>query len=90
MATRKVTITLDEDLAEAMSAVAREEGIPLSRLVATAAERELRLRIGRAVVAEWQTEHGPFTAEEIAAVKAELAAADAEYHGPAGWSTGAA
>lgn len=62
----------------------------VSRLIAAAAERELRLRIGRGVVTEWQAEHGPFTAEEIAAVKAELAAADAEYHGPGDWGTSAA
>lgn len=78
MATRKVTITLDEHLAEAMSAAAHRAGIPLSRLIASAAEREMRLSIGRAVVAEWQAEHGAFTPAELAAARAEMAAADLE------------
>ena len=79
MATKKVTITLDESLVEALAGAAEEEGIPLSRLVAGAAERELRLRAGRAVVQEWQAQHGAFTPEEVAAARADLASADAEY-----------
>ncbi|MEO3749217.1 hypothetical protein [Streptomyces sp. B6B3] len=79
MASKKVTITLDESLVEAMSTVAQEAGVPLSRLIARAAERELRLRAGRVAVQEWQEEHGAFTPEELAAARAEMAAADAEY-----------
>ena len=79
MASRKVTITLDEDLVEAMSRTARETGVPLSRLIASAAEREMRRRIGLAAVAEWEAEHGAFTPEELAAARAEMAAADNEY-----------
>ncbi|MEI7033304.1 hypothetical protein [Streptomyces pratensis] len=79
MATKKVTITLDESLVEALAGAAEEEGIPLSRLVAGAAERELRLRAGRAVIQEWQAEHGAFTPEELAAARTDLAGADAEY-----------
>jgi hypothetical protein len=79
MATRKVTITLDEKLADAMSSAAREAGIPLSRLMASAAEREMRLSFGRRVLAEWQEEHGAFTPEELAAARAEIAAADLEH-----------
>jgi hypothetical protein len=90
MASKKVTITLDEVLVEAMSAVAREAGVPLSRLIASAAERELRLRVGRAVAAEWQAEHGAFTPEELAAARAEMAAADAEYLGGRNTGAGAA
>src|SRR5690349_8846159 len=78
MATRKVTITLSEELIEALGAAAREDHVPLSRLVASAAESELRRRAGRRLIAEWQAEHGAFTAEELAAARAEMAAADAE------------
>ena len=78
MASKKVTITLAEDLVEQISAAAREDGIPVSRLVASAAERELRLRLGRKLIAEWQAEHGAFTPEELAAARAEMAVADAE------------
>ncbi|MFK0114521.1 hypothetical protein [Streptomyces sp. NPDC090994] len=86
MATKKVTITLDEALVEALAGAAEEEGIPLSRLVAGAAERELRLRAGRAVIQEWQAEHGAFTPEELAAARSDLAAADAEYLSSSGAS----
>jgi hypothetical protein len=79
MANRKVTITLDQKLADALSGAAREAGIPLSRLIASAAEREIRLSFGRRLLAEWQEEHGAFTPEELAAARAEIAAADLEY-----------
>ncbi|HTZ90956.1 MAG TPA: hypothetical protein VMB74_01060 [Streptosporangiaceae bacterium] len=79
MASRKVTITLDEELARALGVAARDAGIPLSRLIASAAEREMRLRIGQAAVAEWEAEHGAFTPEELAAARADMAAADDEF-----------
>lgn len=78
MAVKKVTVTLPEELVEALGAAAREDGVPLSRLVASAAEGELRRRVGRRLVADWQAEHGAFTVEEIAAARAEMAAADAQ------------
>ncbi|WP_431906154.1 ribbon-helix-helix domain-containing protein [Micromonospora carbonacea] len=84
MAARKITVTLPEELVEALGAAAREDGVPLSRLVASAAESELRRRVGRRLVAEWQAEHGAFTVEELAAARAEMAAADAQALGAAG------
>ncbi|WP_229399245.1 ribbon-helix-helix domain-containing protein [Micromonospora okii] len=84
MAAKKVTVTLPEELVEALGAAAREDGVPLSRLVANAAESELRRRVGRRLVAEWQAEHGAFTVEEIAAARAEMAAADAQALGAGG------
>jgi post-segregation antitoxin (ccd killing protein) len=79
MATRKVTITLDEDLADAMAGAARAAGVSLSRLIASAAEREMRRSIARSVLAQWQEEHGAFTPAEMAAARAEMAAADLAY-----------
>jgi predicted transcriptional regulator len=76
---RKVTITLDQELVDALAVAAREAGIPLSRLIASAAEREMRRHIGLAAVAGWEAEHGAFTPEELAAARAEMAAADNEY-----------
>jgi post-segregation antitoxin (ccd killing protein) len=84
MAARKVTVTLSEELVDALGVAAREDGVPLSRLVASAAERELRRRAGQRLIAEWQAEHGAFTADELAAARAETAAADAEALGVAG------
>jgi metal-responsive CopG/Arc/MetJ family transcriptional regulator len=78
MAAKKVTITLPEELVEALGAAAQEDGVPLSRLVAGAAENELRRRAGRQLLADWQAEHGSFTLEELAAARAEMAAADAQ------------
>ncbi|GAB3752271.1 hypothetical protein GCM10028864_29540 [Microlunatus parietis] len=75
---KKVTVTLPEDLVAALGDAARDEGIPLSRLIAGAAEDELRRRTGRKLLASWQEEHGAFTAEELAAARAEMAAADAQ------------
>jgi len=86
MSAKKITVTLPEELVQALSEAAREDGVPLSRLVAGAAESELRRRIGRHLVADWQAEHGAFTLEELAAARAEMAAADAEAFGVAGHS----
>ncbi|MBE1874249.1 hypothetical protein [Myceligenerans pegani] len=79
MASKKVTITLDEALVEALTAAAHEDGVPVSRVVSSAAERELRRRAGMAVVREWEAEHGAFTPEELAAARAELAEAEAAH-----------
>jgi post-segregation antitoxin (ccd killing protein) len=79
MATKKVTVTLPTDLIDLVNTAAAEAGVPVSRFVSSALERELRRRLGLALVAEWEAEHGPITAAERAAVRAELAAADAEY-----------
>jgi hypothetical protein len=84
MAAKKVTITLSEELVAALGVAAREDGVPLSRLVASAAERELRRRLGQQLIMDWQAEHGAFTAEELAAARAEMAGADAEALGVSG------
>ncbi len=84
MASKKITVTIPEELAATVSAAAEEAGIPLSRLVSSALERDLRLRAGRVLIAEWQAEHGSFTPAELAAARAEMAAADAEALGGAG------
>jgi post-segregation antitoxin (ccd killing protein) len=79
MATRKVTITLDETLVDAMAEAARAAGVSLSRLIASAAEREMRRSIARTVLAQWQEEHGAFTPADLAAARAEMAGADIAY-----------
>ena len=66
---------LPQELADALRAAAREDGVPLSRLLASAAERELRRRSGPRPLPGWQAEHGVFTAGELAAVRAESATA---------------
>ena len=81
MASRKITITLPDDLIAALGDVAEQDGVPLSRLIAGAAETELRRRGARKVIEEWQDEHGAFTPDELAAARAEMAAADVELLG---------
>jgi hypothetical protein len=51
--------------------------------IAHAAGRELRLRVGRAEIADWQAERGVLTLQELPGARAEMAAADAEYVGRA-------
>ncbi|MER8232329.1 CopG family transcriptional regulator [Streptomyces sp. NPDC101490] len=77
MATKKVTVTIPEDLLEEVRAEAAEYG--LSAYVAEA----LRLRRDRDRLRElvdWlEEEHGPVTGGERAAATAELDALDAEH-----------
>jgi len=79
MATKKVTVTLPTDLIDLVNTAAAEAGLPVSRFVSSALERELRRRLGLALVAEFEAEHGAFTPAEMAAARAKMAAADAEY-----------
>ena len=78
MATRKVTVTLSEELIAELTDLARSRDMPVSRLVAQAVARELRMAAGRSALEEWQHEHGPLTPEELSRARAEAAAADAE------------
>jgi predicted transcriptional regulator len=76
MVTRKVTVTLPEDVVAALTAAAEADGVPVSRMVSRAVETELQQRLAREVIAEWQRENGAFTPEETARVDAAVAAAD--------------
>lgn len=77
MATKKVTVTIPEDLLEEIRGEAAERG--LSAYIADA----LRLKQDRdrlRELADWlQEEHGPVTDEEHAAALAELEDLDAEH-----------
>lgn len=77
MASKKVTITLPEELVRELSDLAGRAGVPLSRLIAEAAARDLRQREGQDALAAWQAENGQFTAAEMAAARAEAASVDA-------------
>ena len=75
----KLAITVDPDVYAQVIAAAEAEGVSVSAWMTAAARRELRLREGLAAVAEWEAEHGAFTPEELAAARAEMAAADDDY-----------
>ena len=69
MATKKYTVTLPEELAEAIRAEVGPGGF--SRYVTQAIERQReRDRLGEAV-AWWEKEYGPVTETEMAAAEAE-------------------
>lgn len=72
MAVRKLSVALDELVAEAAAASAERHGLSLSAWLNRAAEKALAIEDGLAAVAEWEAENGPFTAEEIASARANL------------------
>ncbi|WP_336084496.1 hypothetical protein [Nocardia sp. SSK8] len=77
MATRKLTVTVPEDLLDEIRAEASERG--LSAYIAEALRAKLE-RDRLLELAQWlQDEHGPVTDDERAAALAELAAVDAEH-----------
>jgi hypothetical protein len=75
MGVKKLSIALDERVAEAAAASAERHGLSLSAWLNRAAQNALAVEYGLAAVAEWEAEHGAFTAEEIAAADAILDAA---------------
>lgn len=66
MAVRKLSISLDESLAESASAVAERHGLSLSTWLSAAVERALLVETGLNAVAEWEAEHGELTTDELA------------------------
>ena len=75
MGVKKLSIALDERVAEAAAASAERHGLSLSAWLNRAAQNALAVEDGLAAMAEWEAEHGAFTAEEIAAADAVLDAA---------------
>ena len=64
MAVKKVSIALNEDVAQAAATAAKTEGVSLSAWVNAAAERALKVSDGLAALAEWEAEFGSITEEE--------------------------
>ena len=62
----KRSVSLRPDLAEAIDHAAAHEGTTFSGWLTDMAARRLRLESGRRGIAEWEREHGPLTAEELA------------------------
>ena len=75
MGVKKISIALDERVAEAAAASAERHGLSLSAWLNRAAQNSLAIEDGLAAVAEWEAAHGAFTPEEIAAADAILDAA---------------
>jgi metal-responsive CopG/Arc/MetJ family transcriptional regulator len=76
MAMRKLSITLPEELAEMVKRQAEEEGTSVSAVIAEELAAVARRRAGEEAVRWFEEVEGPFTAEERAAARAILDAAD--------------
>lgn len=75
MGVRKLSIALDDRVANAAAASAERQGLSLSAWLNRAAESALSIEDGLAAVTEWEAEHGPLTAEELAKADTVLEAA---------------
>jgi hypothetical protein len=73
VATRKVTITIDETVLATLRGLAEQAGLPLSTYVTRAAEHHARIQDGLAAMREWEQEHGAFTEHELAEADAAIA-----------------
>ena len=76
MAMKKLSITLPAELAEMVRRQAEEEGTSVSAVIADELAATARRRAGEEAVRWFEEEEGPFTAEERAAAREILDAAD--------------
>jgi len=72
MVAERITISLDKQLAEALRQAAEDEGTNVSSWTSEAIRRTLNQRGLRAVIADWEAEHGAFTQEELDEAREEL------------------
>jgi hypothetical protein len=68
----KLSISFDPDLGDAVRAAAKRSGRGLSGWLAEAAAARLRTEALAEFLDEWEAEHGPLTAEELAQASAEI------------------
>ncbi|MEE9415557.1 MAG: hypothetical protein V3V01_09750 [Acidimicrobiales bacterium] len=66
MAVKKLSVALDESVAQGASSAAERHGVSLSAWLNAAAERALVVEKGLLAVSEWEAEHGELTATDLA------------------------
>ncbi len=66
MVKRRVSVTLDRQVAKRAADAARSQGASLSAWLNAAACRALFIEEGLAMAREWEEQHGPPTEEELA------------------------
>lgn len=65
MANRRISITLDERVAQKAIDVVKRNGVTLSTWMNAAVRRALVVEAGVERMREWEAEHGEFTSEEL-------------------------
>jgi hypothetical protein len=73
MSVERLTVSLETDLAVAVREAADADELNVSAWLADAARRRLAGRGLGDVVAEWETLHGTFSADELAAARQAIA-----------------
>ena len=66
MAVRKLSVALDQAVADAAADAAEREGLSLSAWLSRAAERELAVERGLEAVRAWERDNGSLTDAELA------------------------
>lgn len=68
----KLSVSFDPDLGDAVRAAAKRSGRGLSGWLAEAAAARLRAEALSELLDDWEAEHGPLGADELARAAAEL------------------
>ena len=69
----KLAITVDRDVHAKVIEAAAHDRMSVSAWLTEAARRAIKIREGLAAVGEWEAEHGPLSAEELAAARKRIA-----------------
>lgn len=69
---RKISVALEQNVAEAAGRAADRAGLSLSAWLNQAANNELAIEAGLDAVREWEAEQGSLSAAELAAADAAL------------------
>ncbi len=69
----KLAISVDANVHAKVLDAARAEGMSVSAWMTAAARRALLIRDGLVAVAEWESEHGALTPQELEAARHRLA-----------------
>lgn len=66
MPVKKVSVALDESVAQGAATAAKLRGLSLSAWLNAAAERALAIEVALSAVRAWEADHGELSAEELA------------------------
>lgn len=72
MKVEKISVSFEAELGDAIRAAAAQAGKPVSSWLAEAAASKLRAEALAAFLADWESEHGVVSAQELARAEAEL------------------